>query len=289
VRSAGGSYATLVKWIAIAVIAVSVFLILRHLPVERGRDAFAIWLARLGIWGPLVFGLIYIMAVVLLVPGSALTLVAGAIFGLAAGTAIVSLASTTGPALVFLIARYLARERIAQQIHRYPKFEAIDKAISDEGWKIVALLRLSPALPFNLQNYLYGLTGIGFWTCVLTSWVAMLPGTFMYIYLGNLGRAGLEAAEGKGKSPAEWAVIVVGLLATIAVTIYITHVARRAIKERTTIAEVPEDEVPPTRSGWWSASVTAAVAVLTLAGALFIQFNPELVKRWCDKLPGATP
>ena len=112
------------------------------------------------------------------------------------GTIIVSLASTTGAALAFVIARYLARDSVARWVRRSPRFEAIDRAIGEEGWKIVALLRLSPAVPFNLQNYLYGLTKIRFWPCVLTSWAAMLPGTLMYVYLGVVGRAGLEAASG---------------------------------------------------------------------------------------------
>ncbi len=189
------------------------------------------WIEGLGLGGPVVFGLLYVVAAVLLVPGSALGLAAGALFGLVVGTITVSLASTTAAALAFLIGRYLARERIQKMIQRYPRFSAFDRAISAGGWKVVALLRLSPAIPFNLQNYLYGLTGIGFWTCVFTSWLTMLPGTLLYVYLGYAGRAGVEAAVGGegSRSPAEWAILVVGLLATVAVTVYVTRLARREL------------------------------------------------------------
>jgi uncharacterized membrane protein YdjX (TVP38/TMEM64 family) len=176
-------YAAIIKWVSLTLIVMSMLLIVRQLPIGTVIQALQDWIGGLGVWGSVVFGLLYVVAVVLLVPASALTLAAGALFGLVAGTVIVSLASTTGAALALLISRYLARDRIAKKVEQYPRFDAIDKALSEGGWKIVALLRLSPAIPFNLQNYLYGLTGIGFWTCVLTSWVAMLPGTFMYVYL----------------------------------------------------------------------------------------------------------
>ena len=113
-----------------------------------------------------------------------------------------------------------------------PRFAAIDREISRSGAIIVALLRLSPAVPFGLQNYLYGLTGIGFWTYLLTSWIAMLPGTVMYVYLGYLGRAGLDAAgdSGRTRTPLEWALLAVGLAATVAVTLFVTRLARRALR-----------------------------------------------------------
>jgi uncharacterized membrane protein YdjX (TVP38/TMEM64 family) len=187
----------------------------------------------LGIWGPLVFGLVYVAAVVALVPASVLTLAAGALFGLVVGTVTVSLAATTGAALSFLIARYVARDTVARKLGGDPRLAALDQAIARSGWVIVALMRLSPAVPFTLQNYLYGLTGISFWTCVLTSWVAMLPGTLMYVYLGHIGRAGLDAASGAGgraRTPGEWALLIVGLAATVAVTVFVGILARRAMR-----------------------------------------------------------
>ncbi len=180
-------YATAIKWGSIGVMAIALLWTMRSLPIDRAVQAVNAWVESLGVWGPLAFGLVYILATVLLLPASALTLAGGAVFGLGTGMVTVSVASTIGAGLAFLIARYFAREKMAAFARRNPKFNAVDRAIGEGGWKIVALLRLSPAVPFNVQNYLYGLTRIRFWTCFLTSWIAMMPGTFMYVYLGYVG------------------------------------------------------------------------------------------------------
>jgi uncharacterized membrane protein YdjX (TVP38/TMEM64 family) len=158
---------------------------------------------------------------------------AGAVYGMAVGTVTASLASTSGAAVSFLISRHLARGLVTRRFAEHPAFAAVDREISRKGALIVALLRLSPAVPFGLQNYLYGLTGIGFGTYLVTSWAAMLPATVMYVYLGCLGRAGLEAtgAAGRTRSPAEWAFLAVGLIATVAITLIVTRLVRRALRE----------------------------------------------------------
>jgi len=282
--SALNRYATIINLVSVALIAGSVLLIVRALPIEAALLAAESWIRAMGFLGPLVFGLIYVVAVVLMVPGSALTLAAGALFGLLVGTLVASLASTIGAALAFLVARHLARDAIARRLERSPNFKAIDKAISQSGWRIVALLRLSPAVPFVLQNYLYGLTGIRFLTYVLTSWVAMLPGTFLYVYLGHVGRAGLEAAAGgeRSRSPAEWALIFIGLIATIAVTVYVAWLARGAIKEHTqiTVADEVNSEERSERAQWpWGVTITAGVAILTICGAAFVQLHADAIAR----------
>ncbi|MCI0743984.1 MAG: TVP38/TMEM64 family protein, partial [Verrucomicrobia subdivision 3 bacterium] len=130
----------------------------------------------------------------------------------------------------FLVGRYLARGWVAKKIEGNASFAAIDRAVADEGWKIVGLTRLSPVFPFSLLNYAFGLTRVKLRDYVLASWIGMMPGTVMYVYLGSLARAG---AAGEKKSPAEWALYGVGLLATIAVTVVITRIARRALAKRT--------------------------------------------------------
>jgi uncharacterized membrane protein YdjX (TVP38/TMEM64 family) len=260
---------------ALAVIVVSVLLTLRRLPVDPVVRSLSGWLEGLGPRAPVIFGLLYVLAVVLLVPGSALTLAAGAFFGLAGGVLVASVAATTGSALAFLIARYLARGRITHLLERYPKFCAVDRAVSAGGWKIVVLLRLSPVIPFNLQNYLYGLTGIRFWPCVLASAVAMLPGTFLYVYLGYLGRAGLEAAAGDSQtaSLAGWALAVVGLVATVVVTVYVARLARRALRQQGEMGEItaalPEQPASPGRP--WGTAVLLLFALAALAVAVYVQ------------------
>lgn len=226
---------TLLKWGALGAGVLVLIVVIRALPLERAMQALTGWIAGLGWWGPFLYGVIYVGATVLLIPGAVITIAAGALFGLWRGTLLVSLASTTGAALAFLLARSLARERVAHLAQHRPTFHAIDQAIGEGGWKIVALLRLSPAIPFNVQNYLYGLTPIGFWPYVLASWLAMLPGTFLYVYIGHL--TGVAVGGTRAYTPAKWGMLGVGLLATVVVTVYLTRLARQKLREQTAIVE----------------------------------------------------
>lgn len=236
--------ATIAKWISVVVIVACVFLIARQLPVDEGIKLMRGWIDDLGVLGPIVFGVLYVVAALLLVPGSVLTIAAGGIFGLWLGTAVVSIASTTSAALALLIARFVARKRVEQWAEQSDKFRAMDNAISEGGWKIVAMLRLSPAIPFNIQNYFYGLTSIGFWRCVLTSWVSMLPGTFLFVYVGHLGATTLDAAadQDQSLSNGRWIMLGLGLAATVAVTVYITWLARKQLKKQTNVEESDSDK-----------------------------------------------
>ncbi len=187
-------------------------------------------ISGLGPWGPVIFVLIYIAATVFFLPGSVLTLGAGAVFGVAWGSVYVSIASTLGATAAFLVGRYLARAWVAKKIEGNASFAAIDRAVAAEGWKIVGLTRLSPVFPFALLNYAFGLTRVTLRDYVIASWIGMMPGTVMYVYVGSLARVG---AAGEKKSPAELALYGVGLLATLAVTVFITRIARRALAKRT--------------------------------------------------------
>ncbi len=276
IASSSIGWAKSVRIASLIVLLVSLIVLARLLPVDVLIDRLTRWVEQMGAWGPVIYGVVYVLAAVLFVPGSALTLAAGAIFGLFWGTVTVSLASTTAAALSFLIARYLARDMVRRWAEQSPKFGAIDRAIGAGGWKIIALLRLSPAVPFSLGNYLFGLTSIRFWPYVITSWLAMLPGTLMYVYLGYAGRAGLDAAAGasQGKSPGQWALLIIGLLATIAVTIYVTRIARRAIRQQTDLEHVStpsKEQDTMTRSDQTKSGIlgTLVLATVTLifAGA----------------------
>ncbi len=187
--------------------------------------------ARLGLWGQLAFVLIYIAATVLLIPGSALGLGAGALFGVVRGSLLVSIASTVGATCAFLLGRYLARGWVSRKIEHNTAFAAIDRAVAGEGMKIVFLTRLSPVFPFTLLNYAFGLTRVRLRDYVLASWVGMIPGTVMYVYLGSLARTGAADAP---RTPTHWILYGVGLVATVAVTVIITRIARRALARSTT-------------------------------------------------------
>jgi uncharacterized membrane protein YdjX (TVP38/TMEM64 family) len=184
----------------------------------------------LGPTGPLVFLGIYVLATVLFLPGSILTLGAGAVFGLVKGSVICSVSSTLGATCAFLAGRYLARGWVETKIDGNPKFKAIDAAVAKEGWKIVGLTRLSPIFPFNLLNYAYGITKVSLRDYFFASWIGMLPGTVMYVYIGAL--AGDLATLGTGGGPTttlQWVLRIVGLAATVAVTVYVTRIARKAL------------------------------------------------------------
>jgi len=195
---------------------------------------FTAWVNGLGVWGPIVFILGYAAAVVAFVPGSVLTLAAGAIFGLAQGTVYVFVAAVLGSAAAFLVARHLARAAVERRIARNPRFCAIDRAVAAEGRKIVFLLRLSPVFPFTLLNYVLGLTRVRFADYVVAS-LGMIPGTLLYVYYGKLAgdvatlAAGAPAPRGAGY----WTVLALGLAATVAVTTVVTRAARRALREAT--------------------------------------------------------
>ncbi len=197
---------------------------------ENLKDAFYTWVETLGWRGFLIFILVYIAATVAFLPGSLFTIGAGLIFGVVVGTVAVSIGSVIGAALAFLISRYLAREKIKARFGSNARFRAIDTAIGREGWKIVLLLRLTPVLPFNVSNYLYGLTAVRFWAYVFASWIGMFPGTLLYVYIGSLGKTGLEAAS-ESTDMGKLVLNIVAFAATVAVTVYVTKIARRALRD----------------------------------------------------------
>ena len=214
------------KWIAAGAAVVALAAAARLLPVKDWLASFEAWIQGMGAAGMVLYGAVYVVAVVLFVPGLPLTLGAGFLFGFWRALVLVSIASTIAAALAFLIARYLARDAVERLARKNPKFAAIDRAIGKEGWKVVALLRLSPLVPFSLSNYLYGLTSVRFVPYLATSWAAMLPATVLYVYLGAAGRT---IGEKTPRSLWEWALLGAGLAATAAVTVLLTRVARREL------------------------------------------------------------
>lgn len=220
--------------LALAAVAVALVLAAGRLFDLPGLLARALsWVAAQGAAGIAVFVVLYVLACVLLVPGSLLTLGAGAVWGLAGGLPIVSAASTLGATAAFLAGRHLARGWVARRTEGNARFRAIDAAVAREGWKIVGLARLSPVFPFNLLNYAFGLTSVSLRDYVLASWVGMLPGTAMYVYLGSLAGGLAELGAGRStRTPAEWALSLLGLAATVAVTVYVTRIARAALSRR---------------------------------------------------------
>lgn len=192
------------------------------------------WIEEQGMAGMGVFALLYIVACVFFIPGSLLTLGAGAIYGVVTGSILVSVSSTLGATAAFLVGRYLARNWIAHKIEGNARFSAIDNAVADDGWRIVGLTRLSPVFSFTLLNYVYGLSRVSLKEYVLASWIGMMPGTVMYVYIGSmvgdLSAIGGETAA--APTALQWTVNAVMFTATVLVTVYVTRIARKALAEK---------------------------------------------------------
>jgi len=214
--------------------AVAVLALLWFVGRELGQyvPRFAEWVDSLGVWGPVVFVIGYAVATVAFVPGVVLTLAAGAIFGLVEGTLWVFVGATLGASSAFLIGRYVARGAVERRLEGKERFRAIDGAVGRHGFKIVALMRLSPVFPYNLLNYALGLTRVRFVDYLLACF-GMIPGTFLYVYYGKL--IGDVAAVASGAQVERgweyWTFLGAGILATVVVTWFITRVARRALSE----------------------------------------------------------
>ncbi len=217
------------KWLFYPAVAILVLLSARELHLDDRLKQGLDEIAALGPWSVIIFIGLYVIATVLFIPGSVLTLGAGALFGVAWGSIYVSIGSTLGATAAFLIGRYLARDAVTRKIGTNARFAAIDHAVGSQGWKIVGLTRLSPMFPFTLLNYAFGLTRVKLSHYVVASWVGMMPGTVMYVYLGSLAKA---ATGDRTRTAGEWVLYSVGLLATILVTLFVTRLAKQALANK---------------------------------------------------------
>ena len=229
------------------------------LPLGEWIQALERWFRDLGPAGVVVFALAYVVGTVVLAPGSAMSILGGLLFGWW-GIPIVLVSASIGTSLAFLIARYLARDAVASRLESRPKLKAVDKAVDEEGWKVVALLRLSPLVPFGLQNYLFGLTSVGFWPYALATAFGIVPGTALYVSLGALGQG---AARGASAGPAGWVLLGIGAAATVAVTILVGRKAKAVLAQREAEVENASQRVKGRCS---CGSALPRVSILPMAG-----------------------
>jgi uncharacterized membrane protein YdjX (TVP38/TMEM64 family) len=219
----------------------AVALALRFLPLQAAIEWIHAQAESLGAWAPIVFVLAFVALTVVLLPGAPLNVAAGVIFGPLLGGVVTAIASNAAAAVSFGIGRGLAHRRAARLIERYPKLKAVYRTLkSREGWKLVAAVRLSHALPFGLQNFLLGASPVSFWAYLLTTIAVTLPGIFVIAYLGHLGAVALAPGETEQPSPWRWALRIGGLAVAAAAIYYIGRTVRRAIKERAHI-DLDED------------------------------------------------
>ena len=215
-------------WLGLALLLAALLAAWLLLPVHAWVQAFGAWIAGLGAWGVLIYGMAYAAALVALVPAAPFTIGAGLIYGFW-GFPLALLSATVGASLAFLVSRHLVRGRVAGMIANRPALRAIDRAVADEGWRVVGLLRLSPLVPFNLQNYALGATNVGFWPYVAATGVGIAPGCLLYVYLGMIGKSSLG---GSGGGALKWAFVALGLAATIAVTLLVGRKARAVLARK---------------------------------------------------------
>ena len=225
------------------------------LPIGSYALALVDYVRSAGAVGVAVFVVAYAVATVLLLPGSVLTLAAGFVYGVAGGVAVVWVSAVLGASLAFLNGRFLARDWVQSRIERGERFSAIDQAVGRNGLKIVFLLRLSPVFPFTFLNYALGLTRVRFRDYVAASATGMLPGTLLYVYLGSTAKTAAALTSGAAVTggPLTQVFFLAGLAATALVTVYVTRVARRALRaslsEQESIAVYasapPQDEPAP--------------------------------------------
>ena len=222
-----------------ATLAVAIVLLVLGRQFAAVVPGFVAWVQGLGWWGPAIFIVGYAVATVAMVPGTVLTLAAGAMFGIVWGFAWVLIGASLGAISAFLVSRYLARGLVERHLLD-ARFRAVDAAIGEQGFKIVALLRLSPVFPFNVLNYGLGLTRVHFRDYALAC-IAMAPGTLLYVYYGRVAGDLARAAAGSADRGAEyWSFLALGLVATVVVTLFVTRIARRALRESTPTQNLTE-------------------------------------------------
>jgi uncharacterized membrane protein YdjX (TVP38/TMEM64 family) len=214
----------------------------REVPAQLPR--FTAWVSSLGPWGPVAFVAGYSIAPVIFAPAFLLTLAAGAIFGFVKGVLYVMIGATSGATFAFLTGRYLARQFVEGLLRREPRLQIIDRAVERHGFRLVALLRMSPAVPFVLLNYALGLSRVKLLDYVAGS-IGMLPVVAMYVYTGKVAGdlATLASGTTQPRGPFYYAMIAVGLVSTVGVTIYVTRIARQAIEHE--LAESPATAPAP--------------------------------------------
>lgn len=210
---------------------------------EEVFELFA-WLEAQGAWGPVLFVLIKMLAVVFLLPGFVLTTGAGFMFGVVAGSAYVVIGTTLGATIAYLVARYCFGEVAARFVLRRAKLRLIADELTPQGWKIVLLTRLVPFFPFKLSNYVFGLARFPPLGFVGGTFVGIIPLSIHSAYLGSIAAdvATLGTRNGD-RTPLEWGLYLAGLVATVTVVVYLNRLARRALSKYTDEGDRGENSV----------------------------------------------
>lgn len=217
----------------VAAIAIIVTLLVFGREAAARVPLFAAWVRSLGFWGPAAFVAAFGIAAVLLFPAMVLIVAGGALWGVVLGTVYVMLGAALGSTLAFFAARYLVRGYVQRYVDNHPKLAAIDRAVEQEGLRLVFLLRLSPIVPFILLNYVLGISRVRY-RDYIGGLAGMVPVVLMYVYAGKVAGdlASLASGVAAPRGAAYYTFIALGLGATIVATALITKAAQRAVQQK---------------------------------------------------------
>ncbi len=231
-------------WTAAAIVIVALAVAGVLSPVGTWIDTYRGWVESLGVWGVVVFGVLYVLATIALLPCAPLSIVAGLAYGVWAFPLVIA-SAMTGAALAFQIGRHLAQERVRAWAQDHPRGAAVIDAVSAQGWKVVLLLRLSPLIPFNVQNYLFGITSISFTHYAIATAIGILPGAALFISIGAFGH-GADDDEGRLLN---WILFGVGLAATALAAVLVSRTVVAKLRASAPRAEKKQGRPQPMQDG----------------------------------------
>lgn len=213
------------KPVVLIIVIVTLFVVMNLYGFGQDIEELQHWIQAQGFWGPIAFFFIYLGAVIATIPGTIFGVIAGGLFGSLVGVILISVSSTVGASICFLIARYFARDTVARWLSKNKTMKRLDELTENQGMMIVGLTRLIPLFPFTLLNYGFGLTKVSFKTYVFWSWLCMLPGTIIVV----VGTDALTQGLTQGRIPLE-------LLGVLCVTCFVLGLivwySRRKLNEK---------------------------------------------------------
>ncbi len=217
------------EWTVLCLLIAGLLLALRFLPVQAALERATLWIESLGWWAPTAFVALYTLCTLLLVPRTVLTVAAGFLFGFGWGAILALLSINLGANLAFLSGRHFARAAVERRARNHARFLALDRAVGRDGWRLVALVRLTPVFPYSLINYAFGLTQVAWIQFACGSFLGMLPGTLLLVALGTLTDFAAEQSEAKG---GVWlhAATAAAMLAGVVSTLVVARFAKRALE-----------------------------------------------------------
>ena len=237
--------AVVLQLCSLVVLVAVVLLVARLYPLGHLLPRIDGFVARHQPWSTVLYPLVHALCNLLLLPGGVLVIGSGFLFGLWKGFLMALTGHLLAAAGAFWISRTFGRRFIERHLASRPQWQALDQAIEQEGWKIVALSQASPLFPTSLFNYCYGLTRLRFWPCMVWIAIGWSPGMFLYAYLGRLGHFGWQIwSAGERPTPAQYLGWGGGLALTLGVTVALGRTALRLLRQARLRVESPASPPP---------------------------------------------